>query len=161
MVPRGSNLPSGMNLVDKVRSIAADLAAKRGNASESWALAARLLGRISNDAAAIEKVVASKEPLALVALLDTLEGKAAAAAAVPLPTFAASELDAAYRAFHKRLKVSRLADESKLGGRYTSGGRRSEVDAMQPPDGFPDGIWQALVRAGKLKDTGGGFYSEP
>jgi hypothetical protein len=150
-----------MNLVDKIRSIAADLAAKRGNSAESWALAARLLGRICNDAAAIEKVVASKEPSALVALLDALEGKAAAAAAVPLPTFSASELDAAYRAFHKRLKVSRLADESKLGGRYTSGGRHSEIDAMQPPDGFPAEIWPALVRAGKLKDAGGGFYREP
>ncbi len=161
MVPRGGNLPSGMNLVDKVRSIAADLAAKRGNASESWALAARLLGRISNDAAAIERVTTSKDPAALTALLDTIEGKAAAAAAAPLPEFPASELDAAMRAFHKRLKVSRLADESKLGGRYTSGGRKSEIDAMQPPDGFPMEIWPALVRAGKLKDAGGGFYREP
>ncbi len=150
-----------MNLLEKVRSIAADLVAKRGNAAEAWALAGRLLGRISNDTAAIEKVIATKDPAALVSLLNTIEGKAAAAAAAPLPEFPASELDAAYRAFHKRLKVSRLADESKLGGRYTSGGRHSEIDAMQPPDGFPAEIWPALVRAGKLKDAGGGFYREP
>lgn len=150
-----------MNLVDKIRSIAADLTAKRGNAAESWALAGRLLGRISNDVAGIERVMASKDPAVLVAMLDAIEGKAAAAAAAPLPEFPASELDAAMRAFHKRLKVSRLADESKLGGRYTSGGRRSEIDAMQPPDGFPAEIWPALVRAGKLKDAGGGFYREP
>lgn len=150
-----------MNLVEKVRSIAADLVAKRGNAAESWALAGRLLGRISNDSAAIENVIATKDPAALVALLDVIEGKAAAAAAAPVREFSASELDAAYRAFHKRLKVSRLADESKLGGRYTSGGRHSEIDAIHPPDGFPAEIWPALVRAGKLKDSGGGFYREP
>lgn len=149
-----------MNLVEKIRSIAADLIAKRGNAAESWALAGRLLGRISNDAAAIERVISTKDPAALVSLLDAIEGKAAAAAAAPVPEFPASELDAAYRAFHKRLKVSRLADESKLGGRYTSGGRHSEIDAIHPPDGFPADIWPALVRAGKLKDAGGGFYRE-
>jgi hypothetical protein len=78
-----------------------------------------------------------------------------------LPEFSAEELDAAFRAFNKRLKVTRLADESKLGGRYTSGGRKSKVDAMQPPDGFPDQIWLALVRAGRLQDMGDGFFAVP
>lgn len=150
-----------MNVLEKIRSLAKDLRANKGNAAENWALASRLLSRVTNDTARIQQVIESREVAGLEALVDAIEGKAAAAAAVPLPTFSASELDAAYRAFHKRLKVSRLADESKLGGRYTSGGRHSEIDAMQPPDGFPADIWPALVRAGKLKDAGGGFYREP
>lgn len=150
-----------MNVLEKIRSLAKDLRANKGNAAENWALASRLLSRVTNDSARIQQVIESREVAGLEALVDAIEGKAAAAAAVPLPTFSASELDAAYRAFHKRLKVSRLADESKLGGRYTSGGRHSEIDAMQPPDGFPAEIWPALVRAGKLKDAGGGFYREP
>lgn len=149
-----------MNLTEKVRSIAKDLRASRGNAAESWALASRLLARISNDAGRIEQVVKSRNIDDLIAFLDAIEGKAAAAAAAPLPEFPASEIDAAFRAFHKRLKVSRLADESRLGGRYTSGGRESNIDAIKPPDGFPDAIWQVLARSGKLKDMGGGFYSE-
>lgn len=150
-----------MNVLEKVRSLAKDLRANKGNAAENWALASRLLARLSNDAARIQQVTDARDIGGLESLIDTIEGKAAAAAAVPLRDFPASELDAAYRAFHKRLKVSRLADESKLGGRYTSGGRKSEIDSMQPPDGFPADIWPALVRAGKLKDAGGGFYREP
>ncbi len=150
-----------MNVLEKVRSIAKDLRANKGNAAESWALASRLLSRLTNDGAKIQQVIQSRDIDGLDALMDAIEGRVAAAAAIPLPEFPASELDAAMRAFHKRLKVGRLADESRLGGRYTSGGRHSNIDAIRPPDGFPDQIWQALVRAGKLKDTGGGFYSEP
>lgn len=149
-----------MNMLQKVRSIAQDLRRTKGNAAENWALAGRLLGRLTNDATRIEQVVTARDLAGLEALLDTIEGKVAAAESAPLPEFPASEIDAAFRAFHKRLKVSRLADESRLGGRYTSGGRESNIDAIKPPDGFPDAIWQVLVRTGKLKDMGGGFYSE-
>jgi hypothetical protein len=39
-------------------------------------------------------------------------------------------------------------------------GKPSGVDAIRPPDGFPAGLWRALVKAGKLRDAGGGFYME-
>lgn len=149
-----------MNVVEKVRSVARDLRAGKGNAAENWALVSRLLSRLSNDGARIEQVIRSRDIDGLDGMLDTIEGKVAAAAG-PLPEFPASDLDAAMRAFHKRIKVSRLADESRLGGRYTSGGRESNIDAIKPPDGFPDAIWQVLARSGKLKDMGGGFFSEP
>ena len=63
-------------------------------------------------------------------------------------------------AFRKRLKLARLNDESKLGGRYTSGGKRSGIDAVQPPGEYPDRVWKALVQAGRLVDAGGGFYAD-
>jgi hypothetical protein len=147
-----------MNVLDKVRSIAKDLSAGKGSASEHWALAARLLERLTNDQARVKAVVDARDPAGLVALLDALEQKAAAPK--PVREFPPAEMDAALRAFMKKLKVSRLADESKLGGRYTSGGRKSNIDAMQPPDEFPPEIWPALARAGKLKDLGGGFYGD-
>lgn len=149
-----------MNVLEKVRSVAKDLRANKGNSAENWALASRLLSRLTNDNARLQQVIQSRDLGGLDAILDTIEGKAAAAAG-PLPEFPASDLDAAMRAFHKRIKLGRLADESRLGGRYTSGGRESNIDAIKPPDGFPDAIWQVLARSGKLKDMGGGFYSEP
>lgn len=149
-----------MNVVEKVRSVAKDLRANKGNAAENWALASRLLSRLTNDSARIQQAIQGRDLAGLEALIDAIEGKVAAASAAPVEDFGAADLDAAYRAFHKRIKVSRLADESRLGGRYTSGGRESNIDAIKPPDGFPDSIWPALVRAGKLKDMGGGFYSE-
>lgn len=150
-----------MNILQKVRSVANDLRAGKGNAAENWALASRLLSRVTNDNAKIEQVIKGRDVGGLSALLDSIEGKVAAAEATPLPEFSAADLDAAMRAFHKRIKVSRLADESRLGGRYTSGGRESNIDAIKPPDGFPEAIWTVLTRAGKLKDMGGGFFSEP
>lgn len=150
-----------MNVIEKARAVAGDLRKGKGSATEHWSLLTRLLPRLTSDLARVKEVTDAKDIDGLDALLDKIEGRVIAATSAPLPEFSEDELDAAFRAFNKRLKVTRLADESKLGGRYTSGGRKSKVDAMQPPDGFPDQIWQALVRAGRLQDMGQGFYSVP
>jgi hypothetical protein len=149
-----------MNVLEKVRSLLKDIRAGRGKASEHWSLAERLFMRMTNDLAAIDNAVKNRDIDAAETLLAKIEGRVQAKETAPLPAFTSEELDAAYRSFVKRLKVSRLADESRLGGRYTSGGRTSSIDAMMPPDEFPPLIWQALVRAGKLRDMGGGFYGE-
>jgi hypothetical protein len=150
-----------MNVIEKARAVASDLRKGKGSAAEHWSLLERLLPRLTNDLARVKEVMVARDISGLDALLDKIEGRVLAATTAPLPEFSAEELDAAFRAFNKRLKVTRLADESKLGGRYTSGGRKSKVDAMQPPDGFPDQIWLALVRAGRLQDMGDGFFAVP
>ncbi|TVQ63864.1 MAG: hypothetical protein EA378_00685 [Phycisphaerales bacterium] len=65
------------------------------------------------------------------------------------------------RAFRKRLKLGRLAEESKLGGRYTSGGKKSSIDAIVPPNDYPPELWKALAHDGKLINTGHGMYALP
>ncbi|MCB9846250.1 MAG: hypothetical protein H6811_09720 [Phycisphaeraceae bacterium] len=92
-------------------------------------------------------------------MVSALEGIASKPAAPP-PDVPRDQMDAALKAFRKRLKLGRLADESRLGGRYTSGGRASNIDAILPPDEFPPEVWKALEHAGKLKHTGQGFYAE-
>ena len=68
----------------------------------------------------------------------------------------------ALKAFKKRLKLTKLNDESRLGGgRPTTGGRKSEVQGIIPPREFPPAVWLELARQKKLKDMGGGFYSLP
>ncbi len=72
------------------------------------------------------------------------------------------QLKSAMTAFKKRLKLTRLDQESRLGGgRPTTGGKKSDVDAIIPPNQFPREIWEELAKQGKLKNTGGGFYSLP
>ncbi|RMH12940.1 MAG: hypothetical protein D6695_05430 [Planctomycetota bacterium] len=78
----------------------------------------------------------------------------------PDPPVSEAEMAAALKAFRKRLKLARLADESRLGGRYTSSGRHSDIDAIIPPGQFGAHVWRALEKAGKLKHTGQGFYAE-
>jgi hypothetical protein len=68
------------------------------------------------------------------------------------------ELRKALKAFKKRLKLTRLEDESKLGGGPMSKGGSSGIVAIQPPHEFPRPIWDELVRQGRLKYAGHGLY---
>lgn len=82
----------------------------------------------------------------------------------PQPTPPPSEippeqLKRALKAFRKRLKLTRLDDESRLNSRNAmSAGRKSGVDAIMAPREYPPEVWQELARQGKLKHEGGSFY---
>jgi hypothetical protein len=67
------------------------------------------------------------------------------------------ELRKALKAFKKRLKLTQLEDDSKLGHSPLTGAK-SKVVAIQPPSGFGREIWVELAEKGYLKDDGGGFY---
>jgi hypothetical protein len=68
-------------------------------------------------------------------------------------------LKAAFKAFKKRLKLTRLDEESALGGRNaTTSGRSSGIVAITPPNQFPPAVWEELVKQGKLKKAGHGTY---
>jgi hypothetical protein len=68
------------------------------------------------------------------------------------------QLKAALKAFKKRLKVTRLDEESKLSRRPTTTGQGSSIVAITPPDQYPQPVWDELVRQGKLKKAGHGTY---
>lgn len=68
------------------------------------------------------------------------------------------QLKAAYKAFKKRLKLTRLEEESQLSRRPTTTGKDSEIVAILPPVQFDQAIWDELVRQGKLKKAGHGMY---
>lgn len=68
------------------------------------------------------------------------------------------ELKAAMKAFRKRLKLTCLDDQSKIGVGPMSSGRKSGIVGITPPDQFPRSVWDELVRQGKLKKAGGGMY---
>jgi hypothetical protein len=68
------------------------------------------------------------------------------------------ELKAAFKAFKKRLKLTRLDEESKLSRRATTTGQGSSIIAITPPSQFPQAVWDELVKQGKLKKAGQGTY---
>ena len=72
----------------------------------------------------------------------------------------AEQLKHAMKAFRKRLKLTRLDEESKLGrvGNPMSGGKASKIVAIMAPREFPLSVWEELARQGKLKNAGGSFY---
>ena len=69
------------------------------------------------------------------------------------------ELRLALKAFRKRLRLTRLDDESRMGYGATSPGQESGIVAITPPNQFSRAVWQELAKQGKLKHDGGGLYS--
>jgi hypothetical protein len=67
-------------------------------------------------------------------------------------------LKGAMKAFKKRLKLTRLDEESSLGGGPFSKGQDSGIVAIQPPNQYPRAVWDKLVEMGKLHYAGGGLY---
>ena len=65
----------------------------------------------------------------------------------------------AMKAFRKRLKLTRLDDESKIGRSPLTNGKPSGVVAITPPNQYPPAVWDELVKQGKLKRAGTGFYA--
>jgi hypothetical protein len=151
-----------MNALEKLREVT-DSIAKADNGLkivDAWALASRLIARFPVDAAESARVFKAKDHAGLDRLVHALEHPAPKAPAKPTLEVTDADMKAAMRAFHKRLKLTRLDDESRLGGRYTSGGRKSQADAIEPPKDFPREVWDALVQAGRLKPMGKGFYAD-
>ena len=68
------------------------------------------------------------------------------------------DLRKALKAFKKRLKVTRLDDESRLGHGPMSSGGKEHIVSIQPPSGFGREIWEELVEKGYLKRDGQGFF---
>ncbi len=69
------------------------------------------------------------------------------------------ELRLAMKAFRKRLKLTRLDDESRMGHGPMSSGQQSGIVAITPPNQFPEAVWQELAKQGKIKHDRGGLYS--
>jgi hypothetical protein len=68
------------------------------------------------------------------------------------------QLRLAMKAFRKRLKLTILDDESRLGRGPMSGGSKSSVIAITPPNQFPRDVWEELAEQGKIKRAGRGVY---
>lgn len=148
-----------MNALQKLRQTVTEIQRATGGASlnEQWALAGRLLSRMSSASGEINRICTAKDAAALDAMVASLETQASGPPTAA-PTISEKDLDAAMNAFKKRIKLTRLADESKLGGRQLSGGRKSEIDGIIPPTEYPREVWEALARNGKIKKLGEGFY---
>ncbi len=80
-------------------------------------------------------------------------------AATPTPApVSPEELKMALKTFKKRLKATRLDDESRLGYGPMSNGGKSGISAIFPPNQYPVAVWEELIRQGKLKHVGQGLY---
>lgn len=91
---------------------------------------------------------------------NTLPSSGEPGAALPSGLDSA-QLKNALKAFKKRLKLTRLDDESRLGHGAMSSGGQSGIVAISPPTRYPQAVWDELVRQGKLRRAGHGLYELP
>lgn len=68
------------------------------------------------------------------------------------------QLKTALAAFKKRLKLTKLDQESRIGRSPLTGGIKSNVLAILPPNFYPKVYWEELEKQGQIRNTGGGFY---
>ena len=76
------------------------------------------------------------------------------------PAFDPAQLKAAYNAFKKRWKLTRLDYDSRIGKSPLSGSPSSIVGITAPKE-FPKAVWEELAKQGRLKRAGSGLYSMP
>ena len=78
----------------------------------------------------------------------------------PSEDFSQETLKQAMKAFKKRLKLTSMDKDSRLGCGPFSGGHTG-VCAIQLPDRFSPAVWEELCRQGKLRRSGRGLYELP
>lgn len=69
----------------------------------------------------------------------------------PDGSFTKETLLRAMKALKKRLKLTRLDDESRLGHEAMSRGGHSGILGVKPPPQYPAEVWQALEQKGRIK----------
>jgi hypothetical protein len=130
-------------------------------AADEWKQVYKLLQKTDVPPARFTGVVGMRNVPGLAELVDELREPGATAAVAA--TAAANAPDAetlkqALRAFRKRMDLTRLDEESKLGRGPLSKGSGHSAAAITTPTEFPEAVWQELARQGKLRYIGHGFY---
>ncbi len=147
--------PAILAALDKLSAAIRSCADPR-RATDEWKQAYRLLQKTGLPADRIGDVVGMRDTAGLAGLVEELRNPPVAAARPDAPS---GEVCAkALLAFRKRFALTILDEESKLGRNPLTKGAKSTIAGIIPPKEWPEAVWQELVRQGKLRYLGRGFY---
>ncbi len=124
-------------------------------AGDEWKQVYKLLQKAGAAADRVTGIVGMRNAPGLAELVSQLRNPETAPTPEKAPD--AETCKKAYHAFKKRLAVTMLDEESKLGRGPLSKGGSAEA-AIIPPDEYPAAVWQELVRQGKLRYLNNGYY---
>jgi hypothetical protein len=123
-------------------------------AAGQWKQVYRLLQNTKLPPGRVTGVVGMRDVPGLAAMIDQLRAPVLDA---PADVPGEDTCRKALQAFRKRLSLTVLDEDSKLGrGPLSKGG--GAAAAIVPPNEWPEPVWQELVRQGKLRYIGHGFY---
>ena len=130
-----------------------------------WGSVQKLLLKAKADSSAIARAIVGRDLGAIDRIIATLRDPNAAPLEVEpeetLPDVPDETLREAMRAFRKRMKLTKLDHESKIGRSPLTSGKDAEFDSILPPHQYPSEVWRVLVSKGELESTGRGFYKLP
>lgn len=115
--------------------------------SADWPTARAALDAAGEAEGELLVIVEARDSAALTALLS-----AWASGETLRPVHDRGVLKRAVKAFRKRLKLTRLDEESRIGGMFSKG-ERSGITGIEPPDSYGSDVWAELVRVGRLLDA--------
>lgn len=143
------------NVVAKLEALLAAIKAMPDprRAMAEWKQVHRLLQQAGVPMGRVTAVVGMRDVAGLAQIVEGLRRPATAEAAVDEET-----CRRAMTAFRKRMALTVLDEQSKLGKGPLSKGADAGVAAIIPPVEWPEAVWQELVRQGKLSYIGHGFY---
>ncbi|MFA6135591.1 MAG: hypothetical protein WC869_16395 [Phycisphaerae bacterium] len=128
-------------------------------AAAEWKQLYGILQKTDLPSGRVAHVVGTRDVAAMVELIDQLRSPAAVAAPANAP--GDDVCKKALQAFRKRLSLTVLDEQSKLGHSPLTKGADAGVAAIIPPDEWEESVWQELARQGKLRYIGHGFYELP
>ncbi len=148
---------------------AADLRATINEEADgaAWGAMQKALLAAKADSSQVARTIMGRDLKSLDAMLSVLQGHEpeaeieADASDAPLPDFPNDQLRDAMKAFRRRIKLTKLDHESKLGRSPLTSGKNADFDSILPPREFPDDLWKVLVQRGELEQLGYGFYRIP
>jgi len=130
-------------------------------AADEWKQVYKLLQKTDLPTDRVAHVVGMRDVARLTELIDQLRAPAAAFAPTHANAPNAETCKRAIRAFRKRLALTRLDEESRIDSHSPlTKGNDSHMIAIIPPTDWPESVWQELVRQGKLRYIGHGFYQQ-
>lgn len=128
-------------------------------ASSEWKKLYGLLKKTPAAGNALDNAILQRNVAKVEALAEPHRPGAAPAAASTEPGIDIATLKAALKAFKRRLKLSRLDEDSKLNSRNPmSAGGGMHISAIVPPGEFGPEVWAELTQRGVLKRSGAGLY---
>ncbi len=140
-------------LVRRLRPICETATAGGTPSEEQWRAAQEIYDAHAWQDDEIELALMEKDPTLLVPrVADWDAGKQ------PYPAPDRAVLKRALKAFRKRIKLQQLDEESGLGGGPFSGGRKSRIHAIRPPEQYPMEVWEELDHQRRLRHDGDGFF---
>lgn len=145
--------PENWLLLHRLRGIAERLADADADADALWAEADRLIATAgAEEDAEIALPILDRSEEELAQLLEGWEK-----GTIHMAEWDKAVLARAMKAFRRRLKLSRLDDESSASRNPLSRGDSSSIAGVRPPEQYGPEIWAFLVAKGRLRDGGHGI----